>query len=276
MSIRDLARLFRSKNNMIEILDSPKYLVAMRLSESMTADDVAKAYKVTDDALSNNERISFFAEIDDSVNLSFEGLLKDMVEGIGQIGKLKRYYRAAVVTEISWMAAIARVEGFVFSSVDVRVFAHEDREKAFAWSSEEPEPLPEPVESGPSIRLIQTTSEKVFAYEVDGPIREKDVETVIIGLNEAFDRQKKINVLGRMRNWSGFDLMSVLNDDLFKVKFKALSKIDRYAVVGGRSWMRNFLELINPLISPTIRVFDESEEAAAWEWVGAQQALLGK
>jgi len=261
---------------MIEILDSPKYLVAMHLTESLTADDVAKAYKATDDALKNNDRISFFADIDDSVNLSFEGLCKDMVEGIGQIGKLKHYYRAAVVTDKSWLAAIARVEGFVFSSIDVRVFERADRDKAFAWASDEPEPLPKPVEKPPSIHLIHTTSDRVFAYEVDGPIDERDIQTAVNGLKNAFQGNKHINILGRMKNWAGFDLFSVLSDDLFKMKYKALSNVERYAVVGPKPWMRNFLELIDPLISPKIRVFDAADEAEAWEWVGAQQALLGK
>jgi hypothetical protein len=38
--------------------------------------------------------------------------------------------------------------------------------------------------------------------------------------------------------------------------------------------MRNFLELIDPLFSVEIRIFDLDEEEAAWEWIGARQALL--
>jgi hypothetical protein len=38
--------------------------------------------------------------------------------------------------------------------------------------------------------------------------------------------------------------------------------------------MRNFIELLSPLTSVKVRFFDLGEEAAAWEWVGAQQALL--
>jgi len=116
----------------------------------------------------------------------------------------------------------------------------------------------------------------VFAYEVDGPIRETDVKTAVRGLKEAFEGHKKINVLARMKNWAGFELMSVLSDELFRVKYASFSKVDKYAVVGPRPWMRNFLELLNPLFSTKIRVFDANDEAEAWEWVGAQQALLGK
>lgn len=261
---------------MLEILDSQKHLVAMTLSGELTAEDVSKAYKATEEALKENERISFFAEIDKSVQLTFEGLLKDLVEGIGQIGKLKHYYRAAVVTEKSWLAALVRVEGLVFSSIDVKVFALDEREKALAWASETPVPLPKPEPPAPAIHLLQTSNDAVFAYEVKGRISEKDVQTVTTELKAVFERHEKVNILVRMKNWGGYDLYALLNDDLYKIKYKALSKVDKYAVVGAPAWMRNFLELIDPLFSTKTRVFEESEEAAAWEWVGAEQALLAE
>lgn len=259
---------------MIEILESPKHLVAMKISGAIAAEDISRAYEAANNALKDNEKVSFFAEIDDSLNFTWEGLYRDLSEGLGQFGKLKHYYRAAVVTDKSWLGALARVEGLVFSSIDVRVFPKSERDKAFAWASEKPEPLAKPKTPEPAIHLIQTTNDRVFAYEVDGPIFEKDIDTALVGLKEAFAKHEKINVLARMKNWAGFDLMSVLSDDLFKMKYKSLSKVDKYAVVGARPWMRNFLELVNPVFSPTIRVFDVEEEADAWDWVGAQQALL--
>jgi hypothetical protein len=224
--------------------------------------------------LKDNERISFFAEIDPSMNLTLEGVFKDMIAGLSQIGKLKHYYRVALVTDKGWMANIARVEGLVFSSIDLRVFAPDERDKAFAWAAETPEPFPVPEEPTQSLHLIHTTSESVFAYQIEGRIREKDVEIAVNAIREAFNDQKKINVLARIRTWKGFDLASILSDDLFKLKYEALSKVDKYAVVGGPPWTRNLLELVNSVITTEIRVFDESAEEAAWEWVGASQVLL--
>ena len=87
---------------MIEILESPKHLIAMKISGSVTAADIDKAYKATDEALKANERVSFFAEVDDSMGLTIEGALKDLWNGIGQLGRLGKYYRAAVVTDKGW------------------------------------------------------------------------------------------------------------------------------------------------------------------------------
>ena len=65
---------------MLEILESPKHVVAMKLSGSLTAKDIEQAYRTTDDALKSNDRISFFAEIDPSASLFNEGLGLDSID----------------------------------------------------------------------------------------------------------------------------------------------------------------------------------------------------
>lgn len=246
----------------------------MKLSGKLSAKDIDQAYKATNEALKDNDRISFFAEVDPSMELTFEGLVKDVVEGVCQWQKLSKYYRVALVTDKGWMAALARAEGIVFSSVDIRVFGHEDRDKAFAWASEKPEPLPKAEEGTPAIHFLQTTSENVFAYEVDGRLRERDIKAAVQELKPYFEREGKFNVLARMKNFSGFDLSALLDDDYIRLKLKSHSKVEKYAVIGPKPWMRNLMELISPLVRTEIRTFDASEEDAAWEWIGARQALL--
>jgi hypothetical protein len=261
---------------MIELLESPKHLIAMKVSGSVTADDVARAYNATEEALKKNERVSFFAEIDTSVGMTLEGALKDVKEGVKQLGNLSKYYRAAVVTDKGWLAALARVEGLVFCSIDVRVFDPDERAKAFAWASEAPPPLPKPEEPAPSIHFLQTTNENVFAYEVTGRLRAKDIQLAIKEFGLYLEREGKVNVLAKLGGFSGFDLFAVLEDDLVRLKYRSLSKVDKYAVIGAKPWMRNFVELLSPLTSIKVRFFDPDEEVAAWEWVGAQQALLAE
>ena len=259
---------------MLEILESPKHLVAMKLSGELTATDITQAYKATDEALSANDRVSFFIEVDPSLKLTFDVILNDLIEGVSQWGKLKHYYRAALVTDKEWLGAIARVEGVVLCSIDVRVFGPGERDTAFAWASEEPEAISTAADGDPAIRFIQTTNENVFAYEVDGRIRERDIKNVVKELSPYMEREGKFNVLARMKDFNGFDLLSVVDDALIRLKFRAPAKIGKYAVVGPRSWMRNLLELVNPLFTAEIRTFEADEEASSWEWVGSQQALL--
>lgn len=259
---------------MLEILDSPKHVVAIKLSGSLTAADIDRAYKATNDALKEVDRISFFAEIDASTSLTFEGMVKDVVEGVCQFRSLSKYYRAAVVTDISWLSAVARLEGVVFSAIDLRVFTHEDRDRAFAWASEVPPPVTKPVEPEASIHFLQTTSDNVVAYEVNGRLRERDIKAAVKELKPYFEREGKVNVLARMKNYNGFDLFALLDDDYIRMKLKASRKVGKYALIGAKSWMRNLVELVGPIYGTHIRTFDASEEEAAWEWIGASQALL--
>jgi hypothetical protein len=259
---------------MIEILESPKHLVAVKISGKITAEDIEMAWKAAKGSLKTNDRISFFAEMIEKVGITPEGLLKDLSEGVKNFGSLSKYYRGAIVTDKGWLGALVRVEGLVFSSMDVRVFEPSERDKAFAWASETPEPLPKPELPVMSVHFLQTTNPNVFAYEVNGRVRANDVKAVVKEFKPYLERDGKINVLARLSDFNGFDLLAMIEDDLVKLKFKSLSKVDKYAVIGPKPWMRNLLELFYPLTSVKLRVFDKDEEAAAWEWVGAQQALL--
>ena len=42
---------------MLEILESPKHVVALRLSGELTAADIETAYKATDEALKHGDRV---------------------------------------------------------------------------------------------------------------------------------------------------------------------------------------------------------------------------
>lgn len=263
----------RSKK-MIEILESAGHLVAMRISGSLTADDVVKANKAVEDALRTHDRISLFAEIDAGMRLTFEGVVKDVVEGVKNWKHIGKIYRAAVVTDHRWMGTVARIEGLVFSNIDVKVFPSADGAKAMAWASDTPPAVQQAAEPGASIRFIQTTSERVFAYEMDGRLRERDVKAVVEEMRPFFASDGKINVLARMKDFGGFDILTLFDDDLIRLKWRAPSKIERYAIVGAKPWIRNLVELFGGLVSTQIRTFETDEEDAAWEWVGARQALL--
>ncbi|MEP6850732.1 MAG: STAS/SEC14 domain-containing protein, partial [Acidobacteriota bacterium] len=144
------------------------------------------------------------------------------------------------------------------------------------WSSAVPEPLPKPAAPPKVVHFLQSTNPSVFAYEVNGRVTEEDIRDTVKELKIFFERNGKGNVLARIKDFGGFDFYGLFNDDLYRIKYQALSHVDKYAVVGPPSWMRNALELIGPIFDMKLRVFDASEEADAWEWVGASQALLAE
>ena len=95
---------------MLEKLDSPEHLVAMRLSGGLTASDVEEAYRAIEEAIKTTDQISFFAEVDPSLHLTAQGLFKDAIEGLGstrvvdlhlwQIGPRERSCIVSLITTV--------------------------------------------------------------------------------------------------------------------------------------------------------------------------------
>jgi hypothetical protein len=259
---------------MIEKIPAAEHVVAFRVSGSITAEDVTSASEAIRSSITAHERVSLYTEVEGTTRYTLEGFFKDLIEGLNRLNDLGKIYRIAVVTEKGWIAAMARVEGLVFAFIDVRVFSMEDKKKALAWASEAPPVKAAEAAVSPGIHLIQTTNDAVLAYEIDGRVTDADANTIAAALKEAFGRHEKVDVLARINTYAGFDLVALLNDELVKMQFKALSKVGKYAVIGAKPWMRNLLELANPLIGPEIRIFDPEDEQSAWQWIGAQPALL--
>jgi hypothetical protein len=121
---------------------------------------------------------------------------------------------------------------------------------------------------------VSKTAQANGNSSIEERLAERDIKSAVKEIKPFLDRDGKFNVLARMRDFNGFDLLALLDDDLIRLKLKAPARIARYAVVGPRPWMRNLLELMSSVIKTEVRAFDPDEETAAWEWVGAQQALL--
>ena len=257
---------------MIEILPSSASVVAMRVSGDISAHDVNKAIEAVETALKERERISVYAEMELSARYTLEGILRDISYGIGKLGELGRFYRAAVVTDKRWVATAARIEGMVFSQIEIRVFESTEREAAMEWAAASPPEKAKPESPTPSIEIIETTNPKVKAFQIDGRIRSQDIDRAIEALKASFEGGEKINVLGRFKRYNGFDLGAVAREDLLRLKYNALKNVDKYAIVGAPEWLRNLIELVDSMIGVDLKCFDSSEETEAWQWVGAAAA----
>lgn len=53
------------------------------------------------------------------------------------LGLMKRFDRAAVLTDKSWLQKVSEIEGWFFPNLEIKAFARTDRDKAEAWLSAE-------------------------------------------------------------------------------------------------------------------------------------------
>jgi hypothetical protein len=104
------------------------------------------------------------------------------------------------------------------------------------------------MEAPVAIRRLDTDREDVFAFDVVGHINASDVE-----------------------NYDGVEWDAALKDFNLLGKTHALKHIRLYAVVGGPAWVGPMIAVFNPFFRVKMKHFDETEEEAAWKWIGARE-----
>jgi hypothetical protein len=258
---------------MLEIIPAPDGVVAMRASGRLDEADIERAITAVEAALAARDRITIYAEVD-IAGITPGGLMRDLGYGLSHLGQLRRFARAAVVTNQDWVRWIAEAENAILPWIEVRAFAPAEKEAAMAWASE---PLPavqpdaEPAE--PSVRRIETNQAGVVAFEIDGKVGADDVRKLIALFDEEMSAHERLRVLLRFRRFDGATLSALREPGLLGAKMRAWRKIDRYALVGGPSWLVGLTTRLAPMLGIETRHFELGDEAEAWRWLGAEPVV---
>lgn len=257
---------------MLELLQSPEHVVAIRVKGQIEEADVDKAIQAVEAALDKEPRISFYAEMGKLEGMTGAALAKDLRYGLSMLRQADRLARAAVVTDEEWIRSLARFESWLIPTLELKLFSGADNEQALAWASEPPPALPPVDAREPSIRMIETTEPKVLAFELDGYVTGDDIAGVAYRFEAAFKQHEKVHVFARIKRLSGVDVASVAQERTVSLKLKALQHVERYAVVGGPQWVQPMVGLLDPLFVVEVRHFGAEAESEAWSWLGAQPA----
>ena len=192
---------------MLEIIPAPEGVVAMRASGRLDEADIERAVQAVEAALAQHERIALYAEVD-VAGMSPGALWKDLAYGLGKLGELHRFPRAAIVTDQGWVRWITQAESALLPGIEMRVFPVADREAALSWIAE---PLPEqgsgePQRHEPSVSFVGTTRPDVVAFEVNGRFGAADVRELLRVFNDVMAAHDKLRILVLMRDFEGATL----------------------------------------------------------------------
>ena len=87
---------------MLELLEAQDGVIAMRATGLLDAADIERGIAAVDEALNTHARLSIYAEVD-IAGMTPRRPLKDIAYGISKLGELRRFWRAAVVTDQHWI-----------------------------------------------------------------------------------------------------------------------------------------------------------------------------
>jgi hypothetical protein len=120
----------------IEILEAPDTVIALRTSGKLTGDDYDGIIAVIDERLSRHKRIGVVAEMADFHGLTGEALWKDLQYNLKRIGEWNRFPRCAVVTDAAWLKAMTAFWSPLIPGVEMKSFPPGQTAQAIAWAAD--------------------------------------------------------------------------------------------------------------------------------------------
>ena len=121
---------------MIEILEAPDHVVAVRLSGRLSGNDMDELTGAVEAKLARHPRIGIVADLTPMAGLTLEALAKDIRYNISRLGDWKRFPREAVITDSAWVRAATEALDPIVLHVEVRPFAPADLDAAVAWAAD--------------------------------------------------------------------------------------------------------------------------------------------
>ncbi|MEH6829995.1 MAG: STAS/SEC14 domain-containing protein [Sulfitobacter sp.] len=120
------------------------------------------------------------------------------------------------------------------------------------------------------ITEIESDAPNVHAFRVSGHIDDDASEALAKHMNGVFDGSDKVNMLLDLTCFTGSDWDSWFDGDVITSRFRALSHVKRYAVIGAPEKAAKMINLIDKVIPVEAKAFDASNAVDTWEFVGAR------
>lgn len=249
---------------MLQIIPSAADVVALKMDGRPTREELKRVADLVEASLEKNAKTHIYAEVENFSGLDMNALRDYLPRACRMLRKLGRFGRVAVVSDQRWLRWAAKLESALLPHVSYETFESAERARALAWVEGKLNPLHDR-----AVRIIETDKPDVLGYEIDGRVCAADAEAVADYFNEALSRQRPLRLLGRIKNLEGAELGPLLGHKFLEMKIGMLKRVERYAVVGGPSWLCAWVQALDPLVPVELRHFPADKEADAWAWLGA-------
>lgn len=233
-------------------LDVPPGIDAVRPIGTLTQDDHDEVVvPLLDAAAREHRRLRLLCVVDEAFTGTTPGAVwDDLWLGLRALPHLAG---CAVVSDVSWVRAGARLAGFVLP-VRIRVFPAADRAGALAWLADLPGDL----------ARVRTAEEGVVVAELREPLRREDVDQIASEVEDWLAAHPGLP--GLVLHAPAFPGWEDLAGLLSHLRFVAghQSHIERVALVLPGPGVERAAGVVGSVLHPEIRRFDDLDAAVRW------------
>lgn len=121
---------------MHSFIDSPDDVLALKISGTITGEDLDAIMDRTDAIMAKHDKVNVFVETEGIGGMQLSALPHHMSRALPLFGKLDHFGRVAVVADQAWMRVGSRLESALLPNISYMVVGPEQREAALAWAME--------------------------------------------------------------------------------------------------------------------------------------------
>ena len=105
----------------------------------------------------------------------------------------------------------------------------------------------------------------VLGFKLSGKLHDEDYKVFVPAIDAVLASQPKVRLLALMHDFQGWDMHALWDD----IKFAAthMTKVERIALVGDKSWEKWMAAICKPFTMATVKYFDADKLDEAWQWV---------
>lgn len=118
---------------MLELIDSPDDVIAVRVSHRITGTDLDAIMDRLDEIMSKHDKVHVFVETSSIGGIEISSFPSYIARALPLFGKLDRFGRVAVVADQAWVRVGTRLESALLPNIRYRTYLPEEHDEALAW-----------------------------------------------------------------------------------------------------------------------------------------------
>ena len=118
---------------MHEFIDSPDDVLALKISGTITGEDLNAIMDRTEAVLAKHDKAHVYAETEGIDGMQLSALPHHFTRAMPLFGKLGQFGRVAVVADQAWIRTGSRLESALLPNINYMVVGPEGRDEALAW-----------------------------------------------------------------------------------------------------------------------------------------------
>lgn len=189
-----------------------------------------------------------------------------VLEEIGHMGAFMKYIygldRIAIISDEEWIRTAARLESILLPGVEYQVYDDDEAETALAWILEE---VDDPHLD--AFQELELGDASIAAFQLAGRLDSAESARGLAMVEARLKEPECKALMMVIKSWHGFEAELLFDFGLMRSKLGLIDEIERYAIVGGPSWIGGTAQIMGALVKPEIRAFDDDEQDKALAWL---------